>query len=291
MLLARTRETAERPRRARSRRRSTPRAGRTARAARSTPPRIPACCSPTRRSPSPAPGPMSGRYLIAQVTHRSTTPDLPAAVHARAQCALDRRRRERRPARRGVLMERRRPGTADRRALRAGAAALLRQVPRLVQRQQTRAAWAASARGCRRCWMPKSARGRCPACPMPATASATTRFPPVGAAVWIEFEAGDPEPADLDRLLVGRGPSAGRTTRHRGDPATEDHPQRGRADGLAGRRWPGDRRQRRGRQQPAQDRGAAGPDPAAGRDQGRGRGAADRAGRRAPPTRSSSATS
>ena len=37
-------------------------------------------------------------------------------------------------------------------------------------------------------------------------------IPPVGAGVWIEFEAGDPSRADLERRLVGRRRGPDRTS-------------------------------------------------------------------------------
>ena len=74
---------------------------------------------------------------------------------------------------------------------------------------------ACSAAGCRsRCPAVLGERpaelGRGRASRTPATRSGLFAVPPVGANVWVEFEAGDPDHPILGRLLLGAGPGPGR---------------------------------------------------------------------------------
>ena len=53
-------------------------------------------------------------------------------------------------------------------------------------------------------------------------------IPAVGAGGMDRVRGRRPEPAGMDRLLVGQGPGAGEQRRRGRDAAVEDHPHRGR---------------------------------------------------------------
>ena len=119
---------------------------------------------------------------------------------------------------------------------------------------------------CRRCSATWTAAGRCRARRTPATRRAPTLVPPVGAGVWVEFEAGDVSRPIWVGLLVGATTRC--PTDEEGAGATPDVKITRSEEGLLlalPRRQPDDRAVGLERLQHPQDRSPAGQGHAEGR--------------------------
>ena len=186
----------------------------------------------------------SGTYYVERVLHELGQPATPSASAAPQRLRRDApgelpgRPRSARRSRRsgyerdpGARRRRRRPPTAST----ASTAALVTDVEDPQNQGRIRAT---RARGARR---PRSRGWALPAAPYAGPGVGSFTIPPVGAGVWIEFEAGRRLAADLDRLLVGRGDRAARTSRRRQatPPLKIVRTEKG-LHGLAGRRRPDD---------------------------------------------------